>query len=72
MGHLQGGRILTLKPQQGDKLAEPFLLLGAQVGASMHAQPGMHDLMRQNAARQQPWQAIQHQNGCHLHTTISI
>ena len=65
------GEVLRLQPQQAHELAQPLLCLQGQPGDAPQAQPGMHALMGQNGASQQPWQAIQHQNGCHLNTPTS-
>ena len=65
------GEVLRLQPKQAHELAQPLLCLQGQPGDARQAQPGMHALMGQNGSGQQPWQAIQHQNGCYLHTPTS-
>ena len=61
------GQVLGFQPKQTHELAQPFLSLQGQSGDAPEPEPGMHALMRQNSPGQQVGEAVQHQDGCHLH-----
>lgn len=57
---------LLLEPEQRKQLAEALFHVRAQTGEAAQAQPGVHQLMRQYAPRQEPRQPKQHEDRCHL------
>ena len=63
--HLQRGR-LPLQPEQRHELAEALLDVQAELAHITKAEPGVHELVRQDGARQQPRQPVQHQHRRHL------